>query len=335
MAGVRGHNDYIFDSLADLPDVRIVGLCAAAAGDDISPLKRHCDDFAHEGRVYDDYAAMLDAAKPDMVSIAGPFERHAEMCTAAFERGIHVFCEKPVAMTVAEGTALEIAHRRSGVHFAAMMGLRYDPALFTARQAVAGGAVGEVRLINARKSYKLGERAEFYRHRATYGGTIPWVGSHAVDWIQWFSGAEFESVWATHSTSGNRGYGELESSALCHFTLAGDMFASASIDYFRPDTAPTHGDDRVRVVGTGGVIEVHYEHVSLINAATDGVQRLAPVCERKIFADFVAHISGDTTALIGPADTFAVTRACLLARQSADEGRVVRFDEVDIPGGRG
>ena len=56
------------------------------------------------------------------------------------------------------------------------------------------GTVGQIRLMNAQKSYKLGRRNEFYKIRSTYGGTIPWVGSHAIDWLYWFSGEKFESV---------------------------------------------------------------------------------------------------------------------------------------------
>ena len=211
----------------------------------------------------------------------------------------------------------------NGLHFGAMMGLRYDPAFYTAWRAVQEGAIGAVRLINAQKSYKLGRRDAYYRDRATYGGTIPWVGVHAIDWIAWFSGAAFESVYATHSTQFNHDNGDLEVSALCHFTLHGEIFASASIDYLRPSTAHTHGDDRVRVMGTEGAIEVRDGAVYLINGETDGEVVLPMACERQVFQDFVEHVEGKTTALLGADEVFAVTEACLLARQSADEGRVV------------
>ena len=90
----------------------------------------------------------------------------------------------------------------------------------------------------------------FFRTRSSYGGTIPWVGIHAIDWIRWFAGREFVTVRASHSTRHNFDHDELEVTALCHFTLEQDVFASANIDYLRPRGAPTHGDDRVRVAGT-------------------------------------------------------------------------------------
>lgn len=330
MIGVRGHYGYVLDGLPHLPHVQVVGVSAGDPADDIAPLKTWCDENAHPAKVFDDWRRMLDELSPQIVVVAGPFERIAEMCIEAFSRGAHVLSEKPVAMTLAELDSLAAAHSRGNVHFAAMMGLRYDPAFYTAWRAVKDGAVGEVRLIDTRKSYKLGRRDAFYCSRRTYPGTIPWVGSHAIDWIRWFTGQDFRTVFAAHSTGGNRGHGELEASALCQFTLTGDVLASVSIDYFRPETAPTHGDDRLRTVGTDGVIEVRDGKVWLINA--DGEQEVPAECGRQIFRDFVAHVEGGGEALITACDTLTVTEACLLARLSADERRSVAFGSQPAEG---
>jgi predicted dehydrogenase len=305
MIGTRGHNGYVHAGMEQLTDVQVV-----ATSDGLS----------------DDWLAMLDSERPDLLSVAGPFEKHADICIEAFRRGIHVFCEKPVAMTFDELARVRAAHETSGVHFASMMGLRYAPAFYTAWRAVRDGAIGTVRLISAQKSYRLGERADFFRSRSTYPGTIPWVGSHAIDLIRWFSGEAFESVIAAHSTRDNRGHGDLEVSALCQFTMTNEVLASASIDYLRPANAPSHGDDRIRVAGTRGVVEVRNGEALLINDETDGEQTLAAACDRQIFCDFVQRAAGGPEALIGPDDAFAVTEACLLARQSADDGGTIDFE---------
>lgn len=322
MIGVRGHNGYVFDGLSHTP-ARVVGVCAGIDGDDVAPLVTRCAEIGHEPKVYDDVSTMLDEQRPDLVSVAGPFERHAEICVAAFAAGAHVFCEKPVALTLEGLDRVAAARERAGVHFTAMMGLRYDPAFYSAWRAVREGAVGQVRIVHTQKSYRLGRRAAYYHHRDTYGGTIPWVGSHAIDLIHWFAARPFLSAYATHTSRDNHDHGELEVSALCHFTLADDIFASASIDYLRPAEAPSHGDDRIRVAGTEGVIEVSHGQVRLIGET--GEQALPTACERQIFADFVAHAAGEGTALLDADDAIAVTRACLLARSSADNGRIETF----------
>jgi predicted dehydrogenase len=259
------------------------------------------------------------------VSIAGPFEKRAEMCVEAFKNRIHVFCEKPVALTLKELEKMKKVHEKSQVHFAHMMGTRYQPSFYTAWQSVKNGEIGEIRLINSQKSYKLGSRPEYYHKRDTHGGTIPWVGSHAIDWVHWYTRKEFKTVYATHSIKNNKGHGELESTALCHFTLTDDVYASVTIDYLRPSTALTHGDDRIRIVGTKGVLEVCHDEATIVNNETNGMERLDTKCDKQIFQDFVEHAKGDSRALIGAADTLNVTEACLLARQSADENRIKYF----------
>ncbi len=328
MIGNRGHNGYVWQGLSITPEVRVVGVSVGTAEDDVTPLLAQCEQLGHSPQTFTDYRDMLDQLQPDIVSVCGPFEQHASMSMTAFERGIHVFCEKPVALTLEDLAALKSAYaqaktRAPNLHFAAMMGLRYAPAFYTAWRAVQEGAVGAVRLLNTRKSYKLGRRDDYYHHRETYGGTIPWVGAHAMDWIYWFSGQAFVSVYATHSAQYNRDHGDLEVAALCHFTLANQIFASASIDYLRPLAAPTHGDDRVRVMGTEGAIEVAGGQVVLINA--EGVQNLAPACDRQIFRDFVLCVKDHRSPLLDADDVFAVTEACLLARQSADADQVMTF----------
>lgn len=313
------------ESLPELPHVEVAGVSAGSPDDDPGVLVARCGEHGHKPRVFDDYRQMLDTVVPEVVVIAGPFELHAEMAMAAMARGAHVFCEKPVAMTFGSLDKLRKAHGESSVRLAGMMGLRYDAAFYTAWRAVRDGAVGDVRMVNTRKSYKLGQRPNHYRRRETYGGTIPWVGSHAIDWLMWFSGESFVSVNAVHSTRDNGDNGEMEMTALCQFAMTNDVFGSVSMDFLRPAAAPTHGDDRVRIAGTCGVIEVRDGAVFLINGNAEGQQELPVSCERKIFRDFVESVEGDTECLIGAGETFDLTRACLLARQSADEGRTVGF----------
>lgn len=327
MIGVRGHNGYVLEGMTGSEGNQIVGIAPSVPGDDLSELTEGCAKAGHSPREFGDHLKMLDQMEPDLATIAGPFNRHAEIAAEVFGRGIHLFCEKPVATTLEDLDRLRGAHEKAGVHFAAMMGIRYDPHFYTAWRAVQDGAVGTVRLMDTRKSYKLGQRGDEYKKRETYGGTIPWVGSHSIDWMPWFSGERFVSVFAAHSSAYNRDHGEFEVSALCEFTMTDEVFASASIDYLRPENAPTHGDDRMRIAGTDGVIEVRGGEVFLINASTDGEEKLETSCDRQIFADFVAQCRGQGECLVTAEQTFDVTEACLRARQSADEKRLVYFDE--------
>jgi predicted dehydrogenase len=324
MIGTRGHYRTVLREMETTPALRVVGL--ADGGDSIGPIAEWCREQGHTPETFDDHRVMLDRARPDVLVVCGPFEAHAAMCIDAIDRGVHVITEKPAALTLPELDRLaDACERNPSVHVAGMMFSRYDPGFFTAKQLIAAGAVGDVRLMNSRKSYRLGKRDAYYHARDTYGGTIPWVGSHAIDWVMWLGGHKFKRVYATHSARDNGGNGTMERSALCHFTLCGERAASVSVDVFRPANAPTHGDDWIRVVGTAGVLEARPNAVTLINAENDGSKPVVVSYDRSFLRDFVDHVEGRGTMSIDTQSTLKLTRACLLARQSADEGRALEL----------
>jgi predicted dehydrogenase len=327
MIGTRGHFKTVLREMESMPSLRLIAMADGGGGDSLAPIEQWCREHGQAPKTFDDRRALLEMARPDVLVVCGPFEAHAAMCIDAIARGVHVITEKPAALTLAELDALSAACQRNpSVLVAGMMFSRYESGFWTAKHLIDSGAIGDVRLMNARKSYRLGKRDAHYHARETYGGTIPWVGSHAIDWVMWFAGDHaFQRVYATHSARDNGGNGTMERSAVCHFTLAGERFASVSVDVFRPENAPTHGDDWIRVVGTAGVIEARPGSVTLINAGNDGTKLVPVSCGRGFLRDFVAHVEGRGRMAIDTQATLALTRACLLARQSADESRVIEF----------
>lgn len=327
MIGAHGHGGLVLRGLKDAPQVELTAISAGCA-DHLAKLAGQCRALAGQfftPAMYDDWRRMLDLAAPDIVCVDGPFEQHAAMCAEAFRRNIHVLVEKPAALSMDELRMLEEAHRASRSHLTALMNFRYHPAFYAAWQSVQSGALGAVRIVNAQKSYILGQRPVFFKQRATFGGTIPWVGSHAIDWVRWYSGADFERVAAFHSRIANRGHGDLESTAVCNFRLRDGILAAVTIDYLRPASAGSHGDDRVRVIGTDGYVEVRDGQAWAADANHDGLYPVAPAPAGSLLADFVAQIEGRGACRISAADVWRVTEACLLARQSADDGRLLEF----------
>ena len=321
MIGARGHSYYV---LNDLPKLNDLKLTAVASGDENpSSLLARTEEL--KPKSYADWRNMLDVEKPDVLSIDGPFELHAEMCTEALKRNIHVFCEKPIAFSLEDLAAIRKAYEASSATIMSMTALRYEPAFYTAYQIMKAGKIGKVMLIQARKSYKLRTRPDFYKKRATYGGTIGWVGSHAIDWIQWFSGSSFATAYATQTTEENQGHGELEIAAQCLFTMKNGVLAQASIDFLRAPNAPTHGDDRVRVVGTKGAVEVELGKVFL--TGEDGFQEITELQtpELGFFEAFMRSIKGECAPPASAEETFETTLACIMAQKAADEHKIQEF----------
>jgi predicted dehydrogenase len=102
-------------------------------------------------RSYEDYRAMLDREKPEFV-VVGPrwVDAHKEMILACAERGIHMFCEKPMARDVAECDAIVAACERAHVKLAIAFQTRYGPRYERAKELIRSGAIGEVLEIRGR-----------------------------------------------------------------------------------------------------------------------------------------------------------------------------------------
>lgn len=325
IVGDAGHTNYVLDAVKLDSSLRIVGIAPGVSDESVAGLLEKVKKTGLNPDVYDDYVSMFEKIKPDIVVAASQFHKQAAITIEALKRDIHVFVEKPVATTMEDLEELRSIYKKSKAQLAAMFGIRYETWFMTAWKLVQQGAIGKIRLMNGQKSYKLGSRPDFYKKRDTYGGTIPWVGSHAVDWLYWFSGERFKNVFASHSSQYNQNHGDLEVTALMQFNFTNQVMGAVNIDYLRPASAATHGDDRIRIAGTEGVIEVRDQKVFLINNQNDGTQEIELEENDGIFLDFIRQIRGEGECLVSAEDSFYITEACLKARESADKGKIVYF----------
>lgn len=275
---------------------------------------------SRDTRVYDDYGEMLKKEPLEVVGVCLPLYQNAEASTAAARKGIHVVSEKSAATDLSDLARLEQAVRESRVHYTIMLDMRGQPIFQAARQAVQAGAVGEPILISSQKSYKWGqERPWFYKERKTYGGTIPWIGVHAIDFMRWVSGEKYVAVAAYQGNKAHPQYPGCEDHAGMLFRLANGGTATCHLDFLRPEAASTHGDDRLRIVGSEGVLEVSgvEKRASLISMrGKSGDLPLPPTIE--FFPAFIAQLRGERQPLVPSADAFDITRTCLKARDAAD-----------------
>lgn len=104
-------------------------------------------------RCYTDYREMarIEATREDgidVVAIVTPNHLHAPVATAFLEAGIHVICDKPLGISLAEGEALAALARQKNRVFALTHTYTGYPMVRHARELVASGAIGEVRLVH-------------------------------------------------------------------------------------------------------------------------------------------------------------------------------------------
>ncbi len=125
--------------MGDLPDVRLVALCDTPA----AQAARFAAQFGFERSVAEWQALMADP-EIDVVSITTPNALHHPMALEALTRGKHVWCEKPMALTLAQAIEMEAAARSAGT--VTMLGYNYirNPAFTHARRLIEAGAIGRI-----------------------------------------------------------------------------------------------------------------------------------------------------------------------------------------------
>lgn len=96
-------------------------------------------------RKYTDFAAMLKDGGFDFVDICLPTFLHAEYSIKALEAGYHVFCEKPMALSQAETSAMLASVKSSGKLFSVGQCLRFWPAYVEVKRLIDSGDYGKVK----------------------------------------------------------------------------------------------------------------------------------------------------------------------------------------------
>lgn len=169
-----------------------------------------------EDRAYSSYEEMAraEAVRPDgieAVSIVTPNNVHAPAARAFLTAGIHVICDKPMTITVAEARDLVDLVATTGKIFCLTHNYTGYPMIRQARAMVAGGELGTIRLVQVeypqdwltRRAELAGSKQAEWRtdpKRSGAGGSIGDIGTHAYNIAAFVTGLETEELLAQLTT---------------------------------------------------------------------------------------------------------------------------------------
>lgn len=197
-------------AIAHLEGYRSLEGIEVVAGADVRAERAAAVALRYGFRAYTDYRAMLDAERPDIVCVLTTVRTHREVTEAAADRGVHVLCEKPMALTVADTVAMIAPCRERGVKLFYAASYRFLPPIVKARELIQAGAIGEVQLLVETMmggSGADGYHAMGFEHYPEGGpGGSGWGlmdhGIHLVDVFEWISGQQVEAVYGRGQISG-------------------------------------------------------------------------------------------------------------------------------------
>jgi predicted dehydrogenase len=189
MVGCGRFGDFCLAAFATIPDLELVGVA------DLDRGRAKAVAAAFGITEYPDYAALLSDERVDVVAINTPPALHAAMALAAAAAGKHIFCEKPLATTMADATAVLIAVREAGVRLSVDYVMRWNP-LYWALGHLQALSAGDEPLLGPLRHFGLENHAGdedlasdhwFWDERIS-GGIFVEHGVHFFDICDWLMG---------------------------------------------------------------------------------------------------------------------------------------------------
>jgi predicted dehydrogenase len=153
---------------------------------------------------------LIARAEIDTLFVCTPTRYHCELVRAAATRGLHIFCEKPLAMTYPEGRAMAVAVEQAGVRSQIGLVLRYSAVYTVMRQLVRDPRAGQPMAVVFRDDQCFPIRgvhdSAWRADRAlTAGGTLIEHGVHDLDLLSWFFGPVVKLRASEHNRAGHPG----------------------------------------------------------------------------------------------------------------------------------
>jgi predicted dehydrogenase len=230
----------------------------------------------HTGlKCYADFDRMLEAEQLDAVVIATPSKLHASMVGKALERGLHVFCEKPFVLAVADGERLVAIARDKGLVTQVGYHYRFVGAFKEAARIVKSGALGTVHHVRAEAYGPVVLRAKGATWRSAKsegGGALYDYACHAIDLVNFIAGTPVSVSGVVRHNVFSRDVDD-EVYGTLHFAdgASGQLCVNWSDESFRKMST------KISVWGTNGRLTADRQECQLYlrdtDAALPGVQK--------------------------------------------------------------
>ena len=311
---------------------------AALVSDDPEKLEKLGRRYKVKARFdYDRYDECLRSGVIDAVYITLPNHLHRPYAERAAQAGVHVLCEKPMAVTEEDCLSMIQVAEEHGVKLMVAYRLHFEEANLKAIDLVQGGKLGDARLFDSVFTMQVKEGDIRLSPRELGGGTLYDIGIYCINAVRNLYGAEPMEVVAFSSNNGDSRFLQCEemTSAILRFP-GRERLASFTCSFGAADVSS------YRVVGTNGdlVMDPAYEYAEeLVQRVTiNGRTRERTFPKRDQFAPELISFSECILSGAAPEPSgwegLADVRVIRALYQSADTGQPVSlapFEKQDRP----
>lgn len=179
--------------------LEIVGVCDILPEKMEEVLAKHELEKEESIHRYTDYKELIEAEKPELVSIATESGNHAEIALYCIEKGVNLIIEKPMAMSIEDANKIIDLAEEKNVKVSACHQNRFNVAVQELRTAIEAGRFGKLShgSIHVRWNRNHGyyDQASWRGTWAQDGGALMNQCIHGIDLLRWMMGDEVEEVY--------------------------------------------------------------------------------------------------------------------------------------------
>jgi myo-inositol 2-dehydrogenase/D-chiro-inositol 1-dehydrogenase len=284
--------------------------------------------------MFDDLEDMLRQAELDAVFLVTPTTLHPQQIVDSLQAGVHVFCEKPLALTM-EDCERVMAVRAQHPEQVATIGFvrRYDPEYAYAKRKIEEGAIGRPILFRGQTADMDNTAAFQVQFSRTSGGVFLDASIHDMDLARWLLDGEVQEVYCVGDCYVHEGFREFQDADNATALYRFDNGAAASITVSR---TTMHGHDTfAEITGTRGSlligrpnrvaqVDIFDEHGMRIECVPTFFERFekAFLLEAEDFVNCALHGGSPRCDL---SDAVQATRVAIATTEAYRSGEVVKL----------
>ena len=257
--------------LARLPNVTIAALADSDEGQ-----RSKAAAFAPKARLFADYHELLEQSGVEAVVVALPSSLHADATLATLTHEMHVFVEKPLATTLADGKRILDAWKKTGLIGTTGFNYRFNKLYRSVKEHLNSGRLG--RVFHARTVFTTPPTTSTWRQAPAGGGSaLLDLGSHHIDLLHYFFNLPINEVYATVQSR----RGEADTASL-ELTTGDGMTVQSFFSTSAGDV------DKVEIYGEKGLVAAD-RYCSLNVDTTDYAGRLSRVWQVARWVALLRH----------------------------------------------
>ena len=320
---------YARDLATRIPETRLPAVA------DVSPgLAAQIAEEFDVAEAYEEPREMIASARVDAVVIVSPTHTHKDLVIAALERGKPVFCEKPLALSLAACREVQDAVNRHKGFFQMGFMRRFDPGYVAGKKQVDEGHIGTPCVFKATSRDPYRPSLE-YANPASSGGILVDMGIHDFDLARWFMG----EVATVSAIGGTLAYPELATIGDIDNAIATLVFANGRLGVIDLTRNGFYGYDiSTELLGTAGTVRIGYIRETPIlmmtknTIAHDTVPYFMERFERAYtlqLQNFAQNVLADREPPVTAGDGMEALRVALAATEACRSGQSVAVASIE------